>query len=351
MATLGTTVDTLINWTKGRDPDLKAADIIEILNQSNEIIPYMLWEEGNGPLMNRTTIRTALPTVSTRQVGAGIPASSSRTIQVDDAMALLDVMNEVDLVLADQMGDAGSYRLRAAIPFFEAMSEKFAQLLFYGNSTQTPSDFFGLSPRYASGNATVAANAQNVLDGAGTGSVNTSIWLLTLSDRSLTGIFPKGTPAGLQHRDWGQQLSQVTAGYGATKLPVYQDQYSWACGIALKDWRWCARIANIDTTNLANENNAADVIKLMIKAYYRLPSIATPASVTGNPMSSIANPGKTVFVCNRTVREMMHIQALNKTNNCIQYMDVAGSKILTFWGVPILNCDQILSTESAVLFS
>src|SRR4051812_19995117 len=98
---LANTVDTLINWTKGRDPDLKAADIIEILNQSNEIIPYMLWEEGNGPLMNRTTIRTVLPTVSTRQVGAGIPASTSRTVQVDDAMALLDVMNEVDLVLAD----------------------------------------------------------------------------------------------------------------------------------------------------------------------------------------------------------------------------------------------------------
>lgn len=350
MATaLPNTVDTLINWAKGRNPDLTAAAVVEMLNQSNEIIPFMLWEEGNAPLSNRTTVRVTLPTVSTRQVGQGVPMSTSRTAQFDDAMAILDVFNEVDIVLARQWGDTGGYRLRAALPFFEAMSEKFCQLLFYGDSTQNPSDFFGLSPRYATVTTATAANAQNVLDGGGTGSSNTSMWLLTLSDKALTGIFPKGSPAGLYHKDWGEQLAQVTAGYGATVLPVFRDQYQWSAGIALKDWRWCVRIANIDVTNLVAENNAADIIKLMIKATYRLPSISMPASTTGNPMSTITNPGRAVFVCNRTIREMLHIQTLNKSNNTIAYDEVDGHKVLTFLGIPILNSDQLLNTEARVV--
>jgi hypothetical protein len=350
MATaLPNTVDTLLNWTKGRDPDQKAADIVEILNQSNEIISYMLWEESNGPLMNRTTVRVALPTVSSRQIGAGIPISTSRVAQFDDAMSILDVMNEVDIALAKLNGEAGAYRLRMALPYFEALSQKFATLFFYGNSTTTPSDFFGLSARYPTVTAANAANAINVLDGGGVGSANTSCWFLTLADKALTGIFPKGMAAGLQHKDWGEQMAQVTAGYGATILPVYRDQYTWNCGLALKDWRWCVRVANIDANNLAAENNAADLIKLLIKAYYRLPSIATPASGTGNPMSSFANPGRSVIVCNRTVREMLHIQTLNKANNTVAYMEVAGQKILTFLGVPVINCDQLLNTEARVV--
>lgn len=351
MALLAASTDTLINWTRSRNPNLTAAAIVEILNQSNEIIPYMLWEEGNGPFMNRTTIRTKLPTVTTRQIGQGIPTSTSRTIQVDDAMAILDVMNEVDMVLADAEGDSGQYRLNSSIPFFEAMSQQFAELLFYGNSQQNATDFFGLSPRYATGNPSIAANSQNVLDGGGVGSANTSVWLLTLSDRALTGIFPKGSSAGLTHKDWGMQLSQIIAGYGATKLPVYQDQYTWKCGIALKDWRWCARLANVDTTNLANESNAVDLIKNMIKMMYRLPTIATPASISGNPMSQLTIPGRSVFVCNRTVREMLHIQALNKTNNTVSIQDVDGRKVLMFFNIPVLNVDQILSNEAVVAFS
>src|SRR5580700_439930 len=109
MATaLASGVDTLLNWTKGRDPDGKAADIIESLNQSNEINQYFLWEESNGPLMNRTTVRVLLPTVTSRQLGQGIPTSTSRVAQFDDAMAILDVFNEVDIKMAELNGEVGA---------------------------------------------------------------------------------------------------------------------------------------------------------------------------------------------------------------------------------------------------
>ena len=350
MATaLNNTVDTLANWTKGRDPDLKAASVVEILNQSNEMTSFLQWQQANAPWMNRTTVRTVLPTVSSRQLGQGVVMSTSRVGQFDDAMSILDVFNEVDCKLAEASGDVAGYRLRAGLPFWEALYQKFAYLLFYGNSATTPSDFYGLSSRYATVNPATANNAQNVLDGLGTSSVNASMWLLTLGDKALTGIFPAGSPVGIYHEDWGRQNSTITAGYGASVLPVYRDQYQWTCGVALKDWRWCVRIANIDTTNLVAESGAADLFKLMDKAMYRLPSIATPPSTTGNPMSSIATPGVQIWACNRTMREMLSVQASNKVSNQLGWMDYQGRKVLAFMGIPIVNVDQLSNAEAQVV--
>lgn len=348
MATIATGVDTLANWAKTRDPDGNAADIVELLNQSNEINTYTLWEEGNLPLGNRTSIRVDLPTVNTRQLGAAVATSTSREAQFDDSMALLEAWNEVDIKLANLHGDVGRYRLNKSIPYFEAFAQKFAYLFYYGDTTVDATQFFGMASRYATKTAANAANAQNVLDGGGTSTVNASMWLHTFGPRSLMGIFPRGSKAGLMHKDWGEVISQTAAAYPSNSMAVYKDQYTWDCGISLKDWRWNVRIANVDTTNLVNESGAADLLKLMIKAMYRLPSIFLPPSTTGNPMTDLAVPGRQVFVCNRTMREMLHIQALNKVSNQLVIDEVDGKKILSFSGIPILNCDQLTNSEAQV---
>jgi hypothetical protein len=349
MAALATTVDTLINWAKMRDPDMKAAMIVELLNQSNEIIPDMRWMEGNLPLGNRTTVRVSLPTVYTRQIGQAVATSTSRSQQFDDSCAIIEAWNEVDCKLADLEADSGQYRFQQMLPYFEAMSQKFAYLFWYGDTTQDPTQFFGMSARYATVNTATAASAQNVIDCGGTGSVNGSMWLITHGERATTGIFPKGSKAGLQHQNLGMIPSTVTAGYPSQRLMVYADQYTWDAGVAVKDWRWNVRACNIDMTNLTTESGAADLLKTMAKMLYRLPSIGIPASTTGNPMSTITLPGSLAFYCNRTMREMLHIQALNKTSNQLTIETMDGQKVLTFLGIPIRNSDQLLSTEARVV--
>ena len=37
-------------------------------------------------------------------------------------------------------------------------------------------------------------------------------------------------------------------------------------GLALVDWRWCGRLANIDSTNLLNQSGATDLTEGMIDA-------------------------------------------------------------------------------------
>jgi hypothetical protein len=347
MAAIGNTTDTLINWVKTRNPDQKAAFIIELLNQSNEMIPDIQWEPGNnGPFGNRTSVQIALPTVSVRQIGEAVTMSTSREAQFDDGMSIIEGFAESDIILADASGDVGNYRLRRTRAFTEAMSQKFSQLFWYGDSTLNTKEFFGMTSRYAA--LSGFANSQNVLNGGGSGSTNASMWFITHGDKSLTGIFPVGTPGGMHHEDWGKQLSVQSTGYPNTVLAVYRDQYYWHAGLSLKDWRWNVRICNIDVNNLVAESGAVDLLKIMQKALMRLPSIGIPASTTGNPMTNLTNPGRTVIYTNRTIREMLGIQAQNKVSNTLTWMDVDGRKELTFQSVPIRNSDALLSTENAV---
>lgn len=349
MAVFGNTVDTLANWAKGRDPDGATAEIVELLDQSNEVNWDMAWAEGNMPLGNRTTVRVSLPNVYTRQLGQAVATSTSRVAQFDDTMAIIEAWNEVDCKLADLEGDTGAYRYNAMLPYFEAMSQEFAYLVFYGDTTVDPTQFFGLTSRYATLTAANAATSANVLNGGGTSSANASVWLVNHGRRGTLGIFPKGSPAGLQHEDLGKVPSTVAAGYPSRRLMVYADQYTWDCGLAVMDWRWNVRIANVDVNNLVNESGAADLLKLMIKACYRLPTVSFPQSGSGNPTSNLSkNMGRLVWYCCRTIREMLEIQAQNKLHPQLRWEEIDGRKVLTFKGFEIRNVDQLSIAEAQV---
>jgi hypothetical protein len=96
MATIGFSALTLTDWAKRRDPDDRVASIIELLNQSNEVLQDMLWVEGNLPTGHRTTVRTGLPAVAWRKLNYGVPQSKSTTVQVDDACGMLEAFGQVD---------------------------------------------------------------------------------------------------------------------------------------------------------------------------------------------------------------------------------------------------------------
>ncbi len=52
-----------------------------------------------------------------------------------------------------------------------------------------------------------AGNAQNIIDAGGTGTDNTSIWLVW-GENTVHGIFPKGQKAGIQMEDKGRDTGR-----------------------------------------------------------------------------------------------------------------------------------------------
>lgn len=333
MVTLGTNVLTISDWAKRLDPDGKVPLIVEMLSQSNEVLNDMLWIMGNLPTGHRTTVRTGLPTVAFRKLNQGTTPSKSRTAQIDEATAMLEAWSEVDKDLAELNGNVGAFRLTEAQAFLEAMSQEFADTLFNGSIGATPEEFDGLNTRYSS---LSAANGQNIVDFGGSGSDNSSIWLAGWGVNSFCGIFPKDSQMGLQHTDLGLQVVETTAGIAGNRMMAYRDRYQWKVGIALKDWRFTSRGANIDISDLVAKAGAqADLFDGMIKMTHVIPNLAA---------------NRMVFYMNRTVFSQLDIQARDDmVGSALQYSEVTGQRIPMFRNIPVRIVDRLGETESQVV--
>ncbi len=337
MATLGAGCLTLADWAKSLDPNGRVAAVIELLSQTNEILQDMKFKQGNLPTGERTTIRTGLPAVYWRLLNQGVATSKSTKAQIDAHCGMLEAWSEVDVDLAKLAPDIGAFRLSEAQAFIEAMNQEMAQTLFYGTAA-APEEFIGLGAHYAA--ISGAANAQNIIDAGGTGSDNSSIWLIVWGENTVHGIFPKDSEVGLIHEDLGVVTVETTAGVAGSRMRAYQDHFQWKAGVVVKDWRYAVRICNIDVSDLTNENvAAANLPKLMKRAMDRIPSYAM---------------GSAAFYANRTVKSFLGVQAMDKSQNALSIPAAAtqfGNPVrggLDFFGIPLKTCDALTEAEARI---
>jgi len=346
MATLGATALTYADWAKRTDDGYKIAFIVELLSQTNEILLDMLVEEGNLPTGHKTTVRTGLPQATWRMLNYGVPNAKSTTAPVIDVCGNLETYSVIDKDIADLNGNTAEFRTSEAMAFLEGMNQQMATTLIYGNLATNPERFMGMSPRYNTVTTATAQTAVNVIDGGGTGSTNTSMWLTTWGPNTMFGIFPKGKIGGLQHRDMGEWpvLDANNNTYQA-----YRDHFKWELGLTLRDWRYQARLCNIDVT-LLNGVSAANLINSMVRLLYRLPTASPMATgvQTSDAPTIQGSMGRTVFYCNRVVRTYLDLQAMNKTNVLLELRQFNGEVVTTFRGIPVRTVDAILNTESRI---
>jgi hypothetical protein len=337
MAVLSSSNLTLADWAKRTDPEGRVPVIAELLSQSNEILEDCVFKEGNLPTGERVVIRTGLPAVYWRALNQGIPNSKSTTAQVDEACGILEARSEVDKDLAMLNGNTAQFRLSEDVAFLEAMNQTQATTMFYGNPAIEPKSFLGLAARYSAAPASSGVG-QNIIEGGGTGSDNTSVYLVVWGDNTVYCPFPKGSSAGLMHEDLGEQ----TVYDGNNRLQAYATRYQWKNGLVVKDWRYVVRIANIDVSDMANasgtqaSNQATQLIKLMTRALYRVPNMTM---------------GRAAFYMNRTVHGGLSIQAMDRAQNVLsvqQGLSQFGTPYswLSFLGVPCRRVDALINAEA-----
>lgn len=333
---------TLVDWAKRTDPDGRIPVIAELLSQSNEILEDCVFKEGNTETGERVVIRTGLPTVYWRALNQGIPNSKSTTAQVDESCAILEARSEVDKDLAMLNGNTAAFRLSEDTAFLEAMNQTMATTLFYGNPGTDPKQFLGLAPRYSDIGSGSPNNSQNILDAGGSGTDNTSIYLVVWGDQTVYCPFPKGSKAGLIHEDHGEQTVYNSDG---TRLQALATRYQWKNGLVVKDWRYVVRIANIDVSDLAAQTGtqastaATAIIKLMAKALYRIPNLAM---------------GRPAFYMNRTVHSGLAIAALDKSQYVLKVNEGLSqfgtpNSWLSFLGIPLRRVDAITNAEDRIV--
>jgi len=334
MATLASNYLNLIDVHKQADP--KIGEVIEVLKRQNPILDDAVAMECNMGATHRHVIRTGLPTPAWGRLYQGIPQSKSQTQQVDDTTGFLEARSGVDTRVLDISKNPAALRLGEAQSHLEAMNQEMATGMFYHDTATTPEKFKGLAARFGSLGGGAAGN--QIVDGGGTGSDNTSIWMVTWGDHACHLLYPEGTRAGVNRQDKGEQ--RVTDENGNAYY-VKEETFTWHMGMAVKDWRYVSRIANIDVSNMLA--GSVDLYALMRKAFYKLQSRRMDAQ-----NSRIA------IYCNRDVMEALDGLAVGNgsgANGALRLTprEIEGREVMTYRGIPIRETDALLNTEARVV--
>lgn len=340
MTTIGSSYPSLIDAFKGS----AEGTVVEILNAQNPILDDAIATECNMQAVHRHMIRTGLPSVSWGRLYKGVPQSKSTLQQVDDTTGWLETGSQIDTRLLKLAPDPAKARLVESAPFLEAMNQEMATGIFYHDTDTTPEKFKGLSARYDTYNSNPAnplqPNAANqVIHGGGSGSDNTSIWFVTWGDHATSLLYPKGTKAGVSIMDKGEQ--RVTDGSG-NPYYVKETLFEWHLGLFVKDYRYNARIANIDVSDM--RAGSVDVWALLRKAYYRLQSRRRDGMTS-----------RIAIYMNRDVLEILDAQssdrallAANPNYTGLSQASIEGKEVKMYRGIPIRETDAILNTEALV---
>ncbi len=331
MPTLGSTYFDLVDLYKRQNPDGTSAEVIEMLMEMNPVLDDAVAVECNNGTKHLTTVRTGLPSVTWGRLYQGIPQSKSTTAQVEDTTGFVEGLSTIDERLLQLSSNEGAVRLSEASAYLESMNQEVAEKMFYGNTASSPEEFMGLAPRY---NDLSAPNGNQIINGAGAGADNTSIWFVTWGDNQTQLLYPKGTQAGVSREDMGRQ--RVTDGSGNAYY-VKEEKFAWHVGLTVRDWRYNVRIANIDVSNMAA--GSVDLYALMRSAYYKLQNRRVPG-------------GKQCIYCNRDVLEALDALATNggASDSFVRLkpMELEGKEVMTYRGIPIRETDALVNNEAVV---
>ncbi len=340
MSTIGQSFPNLIDANKAS----AEGTVVEILKRQNPVLDDAIATPCNMDAVHRHMIRTGLPQVAWGRLYQGVPQSKSGMQQVDDTTGFLEAMSAIDTRLLKLAPDPAKARLVDSAPFLEAMNQEMATGIFYHDTATTPEKFKGLAARFNAYNSNVPdpakPNAANqVIHGGGAGSDNTSIWFVTWGDHGTSLLYPKGMKAGVTIEDKGEQRVLDAAGN-----PYYakETMFNWHIGMFVKDYRYNARIANIDVSDM--RAGSVDLWALMRKAYYRLQS---------RRLDSVSS--RIAIYMNREVLEILDAQssdrallAANPNYTGLGHAQIEGKEVRTYRGLPIREVDAILNTEALV---
>ncbi len=333
MAVLSNRNPTLLDLARIADPGGKVMVVVEIMNEMNEILTDMSWQEGNLPTGMLTTIRSGIPEPTWRGMYGGVQPNKATTVQVTDSTGMLEAYAEVDKAMVDLNGNTNEYRMQEDRAHIEGINQELASTLFFGNEDTEPKAFTGFAPRF---NSLSAENGDNIIDAGGTGTDNGSIWLVVWGPNTCHGIIPKGSKAGIQVHDHGQVMIQdASDGSNTGRMEAYVTHYRLDAGLTVKDWRFVVRICNIDKSNRTlDAATGPDINDLMFQAIELVPNLAM---------------GRAAFYMDRTMRTFLRRQSSNKLNNSTLTIEqLGGVPVMHFHEVPVRRCDALSADEARI---
>lgn len=346
MATLNNEWPSLVDVMKRLGPDGILMTVAEFLQQRNAILHDLPWKEGNLPTGHTFGIRTALPTPEWRRYNEGVGAGKSQSEVYTETCGMMEKYSKLDVALGKLNGNGPAWRLSENKAFVQGFNHEFVRAMLYESTADSPEKIHGIitrlnpltnADRLANPAVDQIINAVTVGGGAAaSGSDSTSILCIGWGEDTVYGIYPKGSTVGLQHEDLGKQL--VKDAGGVKEYTAWVDHWKWDCGVAVQDYRYVARVCNIDTSIWSASMTTGPDLTLCFDA--ALDGLYDTDSV------------RPVLYCRKETFNMWRQQLIKKgTANLLEYVQRGQRKDATYMGVPIIKTDAMKLTEDPVLFA
>jgi hypothetical protein len=334
MPAVGTNALTMLDYLKQIGPDNEYAPYVDLMTQRNGFVSQIPWRQGALIDGDIVFMRTGLPNNGAAQwstLNQGISGSKDTFTAVQFKAGQLTDKTEVDKRLATIAGEGGlqTLRARAAGAMVTKLTQNCAQVMIYESLTNGPERIQGLQTYYNTLLTANALSAANVVSGGGaTANGQSSMYLLT-KDLGFYGFIPKNSTMGLARDDRGEV--EITDNAGS--YTGYREYFYWNLGLAIPDWRQNVRICNIDTAALRG---------------------GSPADLVGLAEDAISKPtvdGMRFWIAPRNILLHLRKQARKSVGlgGGLTYENYQGQPILMLHGYPVIQEDQMLSTEAVVV--
>lgn len=322
--------------------------IAEMMSQSIVVFDDMPMRAASEFWGHDFSFRTSIPSGAWRQANQGVGFMKSTTGKSRVGLGVLEAWSQIDELEMVGMDDPAEFRENEDVAFMEGMGQNVEATFWYGNTAQTPGEFMGMAPFYNT--IANAQNGANVIDGGGVASSNASIWGVGWGERTIYGLYPRGSKAGLTSEDRGNTVP----GYDSVGNPfkAYTMVFQHMIGLCPADWRYAFRIANLDVTTAGLAGaSPPDLFQLLSKAVMLFPHMGKNTSgITKTDAPRDPAPGiRPVIYCDRTLRYWLDVQGIRNRNVLLTVNDAAGKPQDIFRGIKIAISDQLLNTEARVV--
>ncbi|MCQ2371224.1 MAG: hypothetical protein MJ058_04125 [Akkermansia sp.] len=331
---------TLVDAAKRLDSNGVYTEICEVLQKSNPILDDIPFFESNAPRGNRVTFRTGLPQVQWGSLNKGTPTGRSDVTSRVDTIGLLEGRSEVDRRhkgLSMNPAAYAAFRWDEDQTFLESMSQKMAETVINGSELTEPSAFTGFLPRLSDVNDSLFGGSITKAATRQASHVYENILIVDWGKRYCHGLYPMGTPGGLQKENHENEKVLDRDGNA-----FYADvsTFEWSMGLTVKDPRHVHAIRNIDRAALegiesdeaARPSGVEDIVGLMIRAI--------------NQMKP-CNDGQRVIYCSKGMLTALELLARTQPRLMISYAEWDGRPVTTFRGNPIKALDYLDTLEDA----
>ena len=308
--------------------------VANVLQKSDPILSDAITIESNMDSGHQYAVMTGMPEVTWRRAYEGVAPSKSTRKVVNETYGRASTVSLVDVAIAEKGGKVNEVRAEESERHLEAMSQELASKLIYGSVADDEKSFVGFAARYSSSTAGSAKNLIRVKTSAGGTTRRSSIYLVGWGKGKIFTFYPKGTTAGIKHYDFGGKPIDIVDANGRT-YPGYKDQYECLMGLGVQDWRYGARIANIDLDDL---DTKAKCIALYDKFIQALDAIQN------------FNGIKLVAYCNREVKLALRNGFIGAGGSAIAY---DGSHVVTagIQTTPTMNQNGLLTSSGNIGYS